>query len=164
MRELEILVLQRSFTDRYRRPSLRHSTKSIFRQMRMRSVNTRHKHCLHKLIANLTCFQKAHIMLWSEFSVTYHLISNVMNEKALFKVALKRYWNTHSFYSVHEYLLSRKQLMYLNSLVCSHCVFLGSLVWGLKWYVFCVFLYFCDILWSFWLALDPCNAMQWNGL
>jgi hypothetical protein len=29
-----------------------------------------------------------------------------MNEKAEFKVALKQYLNTHSFYSVDEFLLS----------------------------------------------------------
>jgi hypothetical protein len=37
-------------------------------------------------------------MLESTFSITCHLISNkcLMNEKARFKVALKRYLNTHS--------------------------------------------------------------------
>jgi hypothetical protein len=28
-----------------------------------------------------------------------------MNEKAKFKIALKQYLNTHSFYSVYEFLL-----------------------------------------------------------
>jgi hypothetical protein len=30
-----------------------------------------------------------------------------MNEKAKFKVELKQYLNTHSFYSVDEFLLSK---------------------------------------------------------
>jgi hypothetical protein len=30
-----------------------------------------------------------------------------MNEKAKFKVVLKRYLNTHSFYSVDEFLMSK---------------------------------------------------------
>jgi hypothetical protein len=33
---------------------------------------------------------------------------SLMNEKAGFKIALKRYLNTHSFYSVDEYLLFKK--------------------------------------------------------
>jgi hypothetical protein len=30
-----------------------------------------------------------------------------MNEKAEFKVVLKRYLNTHSFYTIDEFLLSK---------------------------------------------------------
>jgi hypothetical protein len=37
----------------------------------------------------------------------------LVNEKAWFKVVLKWYLNTHSFYSVDEYILPRKQLIYL---------------------------------------------------
>jgi hypothetical protein len=35
-------------------------------------------------------------------------IKGLMNEKAQFKIALKRYLNTLTFYSVDEYLLCRK--------------------------------------------------------
>jgi hypothetical protein len=34
-------------------------------------------------------------------------LKSLKNEKAEFKVALKRYLNTHSFYSVDEFLLSK---------------------------------------------------------
>jgi hypothetical protein len=48
-------------------------------------------------------FRKAHIKLGSKVSIIYHLI-----EKAQFDIALKRYLNTHSFYHVDEYLLSKE--------------------------------------------------------
>jgi hypothetical protein len=52
--------------------------------------------------ANLSCFQK------SQFSIICHLVSkSLMNEKAQFKIPLKRYLNTHSFYSVDEFPLSK---------------------------------------------------------
>jgi hypothetical protein len=35
-------------------------------------------------------------------------LKGFMNENAQFKIALKRYLNTHSFYSVDEYLLCIK--------------------------------------------------------
>jgi hypothetical protein len=35
-------------------------------------------------------------------------LKSLMNEKARLKTALKRHLNTHSFYSVDEYLLSKK--------------------------------------------------------
>jgi hypothetical protein len=34
-------------------------------------------------------------------------LKSLMNEKGEFKVALKRYLNTHSFYSIDEFLLSK---------------------------------------------------------
>jgi hypothetical protein len=34
-------------------------------------------------------------------------LKSLMNEKAKFKVALKQYLNTHAFYSVDEFLLSK---------------------------------------------------------
>ena len=73
------------------------------------SVNTRHKHCLHKPTANLSCFQKS--AYYAGINIFNNLPSDLkglMNEKARFKIALKRYLNTHSFYSVDEYLVSRK--------------------------------------------------------
>jgi hypothetical protein len=38
-----------------------------------------------------------------------------MNEKAQFKLALKQYLNTHSFYSVDEYFLYKKWLVHLKA-------------------------------------------------
>jgi hypothetical protein len=40
-------------------------------------------------------------------------LKGLMNEKTQFKIALKRYLNTHSFYSVDENLLCRKLFVYL---------------------------------------------------
>jgi IS1 family transposase len=72
------------------------------------SVNTRNKHHLHRSAANLTCFHKSTYN--SDIKIFNNLRSSfksLMNEKAKFKVALKRYLNTHTFYSVDEFLLSK---------------------------------------------------------
>jgi hypothetical protein len=43
------------------------------------SVNTRNKHHLHRLVANLTyVFRKAHIILASKFSTIYQLVSEIL--------------------------------------------------------------------------------------
>jgi hypothetical protein len=71
------------------------------------SINTRHKHCLHKPAANFSCFQKnaysTGIKIFNKLPLN---IKSLMKEKARFKIALKRYLLTHSYYSVDEYLLS----------------------------------------------------------
>jgi hypothetical protein len=71
------------------------------------SVNTRNKHHLHRPVANLTCFQKS---TYSDINIFNNLLSSLkslVNEKAKFKVAPKRYLNTHSFYSVDEFPVSK---------------------------------------------------------
>jgi hypothetical protein len=73
------------------------------------SFNTRHKHCLHKPIVNLSCFQKD--AYYAGIRIINGLpsdLKSLMNEKAQFKIALKRYLNTHSLYFVDDYLLCRK--------------------------------------------------------
>ena len=53
----------------------------------------------------LTCrvFRKVHPTLGSEFLTAYHeVFTNLKNEKTQFKVALKKFLNAHSFYSVDE--------------------------------------------------------------
>jgi hypothetical protein len=62
------------------------------------SVNTKYRHYLHKQTANLSCFQK------SAYYAGIKIFSNLpcelrsrMNEKALFKTALKQYLHTHTF-------------------------------------------------------------------
>jgi hypothetical protein len=73
------------------------------------SIKTRHKHCLHKPIVNLSCFQKgAYYAGIRIFKGLPSDLKGLMNEKAQFKIALKRNLNTYSFYSVDEYLLCRK--------------------------------------------------------
>jgi hypothetical protein len=72
------------------------------------SVNTRNKQHLLRPVANLTCFQKS--TYYSGIKIFNNLpssLKSLVNEKARFKVALKRYLNTHSFYSVDEFLVSK---------------------------------------------------------
>jgi IS1 family transposase len=69
------------------------------------SINTRSKHNLHRPTAKLSCFQKS--AFYSGIRIFNSLprsITNLKNEKTQFKVALKRYLNAHSFYSVDEFL------------------------------------------------------------
>jgi hypothetical protein len=57
--------------------------------------NTRHKHYLHKPIANLSCFQKN--TYYAGTNIFNNLPSDLkilMNEKAQLKTAQKRYLNT----------------------------------------------------------------------
>jgi hypothetical protein len=62
----------------------------------------------HRPIANLLCFQKSTYYVGIKiFNNLPSGLKSLMNEKAQFKVALKRYLNTHSFYSVDEFLLSK---------------------------------------------------------
>jgi hypothetical protein len=85
------------------------------------SANTRHKHCRHKPIAKLSCFQKnkyyAGIKIFSNLPSD---LKSLMDEKALIKIVLKWYLNTHSFYSVDEYLLYQKWLIYLKTINIIH--------------------------------------------
>jgi hypothetical protein len=58
--------------------------------------------------ANLTCLQKS--TYYSGINIFNNLpssIKSLMNEKAKFKIVLKKYLNTHSFYSVDEFRVSK---------------------------------------------------------
>jgi hypothetical protein len=67
------------------------------------NINTRNKHHLHRLVANLSCFQKgASYSGIRIFNSLPRSITNVKNEKTQFKIALKKSLNAHSFYSVDE--------------------------------------------------------------
>jgi hypothetical protein len=71
----------------------------------IRSVNPRKRDDLHKPIANFSCFQKS--AYYAGIKILNSLPSNVkilMNNKAQFKVELKRCLNTHCFHSVEEFL------------------------------------------------------------
>jgi IS1 family transposase len=68
-------------------------------------VNTRNRDHLHIPTANLSCFQKS--AYYAGIKIFNSLPSDLrclMNKQTQFKVALKRYLNTHSFYSVEEFL------------------------------------------------------------
>jgi hypothetical protein len=72
-------------------------------------VNTRNKNHLHTPTANFSCFQKgayyAGIRIFKSLPPSLKTISD---KKEKFKVALKRYLNTHTFYSVDEFLQFKK--------------------------------------------------------
>jgi len=68
------------------------------------NINTRNKHHFHRPVANLSCFQKG--ASYSGIRIFNSLpwsITNLKNEKTSFKVALKKFLNAHSFYSVDEF-------------------------------------------------------------
>ena len=68
------------------------------------SINTRNKHHLHRLVTNLSCFQKS--APYSGIRIFNNLprsITSLKNENTQFKVALKKFLYVHSFYSVDEF-------------------------------------------------------------
>jgi hypothetical protein len=69
------------------------------------NITTRSNTNLHPPVCNLTVFQKG--AYYSGIKLFNHLplkIKSLPNEIKLFKPALKRFLNLHSFYSVEEYL------------------------------------------------------------
>ena len=65
-----------------------------------------YKHYLHRPVANLSCFQKgASYSGIRIFNSLPQSITNLKNEKTRFKVALKKFLNAHSFYSVDEFFI-----------------------------------------------------------
>ena len=75
------------------------------------SVNTSSKHNLQWPSAKLTFFSKnVHFMLASKFSSVCHLVWQSLSEKETFKVAIRKYFNTHSFYSVREFFMCKDDL------------------------------------------------------
>jgi hypothetical protein len=71
----------------------------------MHSVNTRNRDHLHRPTAKLSCFQNsAYYAGIKVYNSLPSALRSLMNKKAQFKVALKRYLNTHSFYFVEEFL------------------------------------------------------------
>jgi hypothetical protein len=71
----------------------------------IQSVNTRNRDYLHRPSSNLSCFQKT--SYYAGIKIFNSLPSNqksLMNKQTQFKVALKRYLNNQSFYSVEEFL------------------------------------------------------------
>jgi hypothetical protein len=69
------------------------------------SVNTRNRDHLHRPTANLSCFQKiAYCAGIKTFNTVLSNLRSLMTKKAQFKVVLKRYLNTHSSYTVEEFI------------------------------------------------------------
>jgi hypothetical protein len=75
------------------------------------NINTRNKHHLHRSNANTSCFKKstfcAGIKIFNSLPCSLTIL---MNEKAKSQLALRKYLNTHSFYSVHEFFMCRDDL------------------------------------------------------
>jgi hypothetical protein len=69
------------------------------------SVNIRNKHQLHTSIINLSCYQKSTHLGIKIFNKLPSNLKSLMNMRIEFRVALKRYFIMHSFYSVDEFLL-----------------------------------------------------------
>ena len=68
---------------------------------------------LHNVVANLSCFQKgASYSGIRIFNSLPRSISNLKNEKTQFKVALKKFLNSHSFYSVDEFFTCTDDMHY----------------------------------------------------
>jgi hypothetical protein len=67
------------------------------------SVNIRNKNQLHRPFANLSCFQKS--AYYAGINSLPSSLTSLINKKEQFKVALKGYLITHSFYSVDEFLM-----------------------------------------------------------
>jgi hypothetical protein len=68
------------------------------------SINTRHKHDLHQLSANLTNYQKdAYCVGIKLFSTLPDSIKSLNHDIKVFKPALKDYLLSHSFCSIEEF-------------------------------------------------------------
>jgi len=70
------------------------------------NINTRNKHHLHRPNAALSCSQK--ITLYAGiniFSSLLHGLTILKNEKAKFKVTLRKYLNTLSLYSLAKFFM-----------------------------------------------------------
>jgi hypothetical protein len=68
------------------------------------NINTQNKHHFHRTNVKLSCFQKctfyAGIKIFNCLPCSLKILKN---EKAKFKVALRKYLNEHSFYPVDEF-------------------------------------------------------------
>ena len=77
------------------------------------NINTRNKRHLHRPVANLSCFQK--VASYSGIRIFNSLprsVTNFKNEKTQFKVALKKFLNSHSFYAVDEVFTCTDDMYY----------------------------------------------------
>jgi IS1 family transposase len=111
------------------------------------SVNIKNRDHLHRPTANLSCFQKS--VYYADIKIFNSLSSNLrslMNKKAQFKVALKRYLNTHSCYSVEEFLML---LIICAKVFSSYCF----VVWILHNMCILHIKLFCVIFTVFWKGI-----------
>ena len=77
------------------------------------NIITSNKHHLHKVNANLSCFQKRTFNIGIKVSNSLpHSQTILKNEKAKFKAALRKELNTHSFYPVDAFFMCKDDLLY----------------------------------------------------
>jgi hypothetical protein len=81
--------------------------------------SARNKDHLHRPIAKLSYFQKgAYCAGIKIFNILPPSLKTISDKKEKFKVALKRYLNTHTFYYVHDFLHLNK----VPDVNAAHCV------------------------------------------
>jgi hypothetical protein len=75
------------------------------------NINTRNKHNLTRPNANLSCFQKrtfyAGIKIFNNLPRSLTILNN---QRGKFKLVLRKYLNTHSFYSVDDVFMYGDEL------------------------------------------------------
>jgi hypothetical protein len=75
------------------------------------NINTGNEDRLRRPNANLSCFQKdtsyAAIKIFNSLPCS---LTTLKKEKAKFKVALRKYLNTHTFYCVDEFVMCKDKL------------------------------------------------------
>ena len=88
-------------------------------------------------------FSQKYTLCWQQNFQQYNTVSQVLkNEKAQFKVALRRYLNTHSFYPVYKIFIVFCSVLILYTL---HA-----------WYILYVYDLLHNLL-SFWQTMGPWN-------
>jgi hypothetical protein len=113
------------------------------------TVNTRDKNQLHRPIPNLSCFQKS--AYYAGIKIFHSLpwnLTTLIHKQVQFKVALKKYLSTHSFYSVDEFILS-------NNSKCMQCF---PLVLSAIIHLLYSYMLMCGFIWTFHYCCEPCSS------
>ena len=119
------------------------------------SFNTWSRHHLHRPTANLSCFQKSVVFGGIKIFYSFLLsLSSLRNEEAQFKVALRRYLNTHSFYTTVEFFMFKNNSCTICEIHLVFCVVIIPYILHI--------LNVCDlfhIVLSFWQAYRSVECM-----
>ena len=118
-------------------------------------INARNKHHLHRLNANLSCFQKstfyAGINIFNIFNILQPSVAILKNDMEEFKAVIRKCWNTHCFCSVNEYLCV--------NMICSTVLWtVYSILHHINCVYLCVYDMFCILLFL-WHTLDRWNVV-----
>ena len=85
--------------------------KKKFKNSSLHNINTRNKQHLYRPNANVSCFQKRTFYAGIKiFSSLPRSLTILKNEKANFKLALRKYLNTNCLYSVNSFFMCRDDL------------------------------------------------------